>query len=81
MWILRAPFLDLRILTLTILDCYHPTMSVIDETKAAAPKAAPAEAEPSKKEVKMAADVPAEEKPATKVSYVTMPKIKPCLIF
>ena len=42
-------------------------MSVIDETKAAAP----AEAEPSKKEVKMAADVPAEEKPATKVSYVT----------
>ena len=68
MSILRAPFLDLRILTLTILDCYHPTMSVIDETKAAAPKAAPAEDEPTKEEeVKMAADAPAEAK--KKVSY------------
>ena len=46
-------------------------MSVIDETKAAAP----AEAGPSKEKVKMAADAPAEEKKATKVSYVTVPEI------
>ena len=43
-------------------------MSVIDETNAAAPKAAPAETEPTK-EVEMAADAPAEAKKATKVSY------------